>query len=307
MESTLKAKRCGFVAIAGRPNAGKSTLLNALVGEKVAIVADKPQTTRTSIQGVLTLPEGQIIFVDTPGIHRSDSYFNRRMMSAVREALDAPDVRLYIVDASREPDEEEWQALDTLKRAHRTVERPSILALNKIDLVEDKRKLLPLIEKFKEQHEFDNYLPISATKGEGIERVTEAILGRLPEGEPLFPPDYLTDQPERYIAAEMIREQILNVTRKEVPHAVAVKVEKWEDQPKLTRILAIITVEREGQKAIIIGAKGQTLKNIGTNARTEIESFLSRKVFLELFVKVRPKWRTDQAFVNELDWRSTQS
>lgn len=305
MDNMPTLEHCGFAAIVGRPNAGKSTLLNALVGEKVAIVADKPQTTRTSIQGVLTLPEGQIVFVDTPGIHRSDSYFNRRMMSSVREALDAPDVRVYIVDASREPDEEEWQALDALKRAHRTMERPSILVLNKIDLVDDKRALLPLIEKFKEQHEFDEYLPISASKGEGLESVKEAILKHLPEGEPLFPADYLTDQPERYIAAEMIREQILNETRDEVPHAVAVKVDKWEEKAALTRITAVITVEREGQKAIVIGAKGQTLKRIGTNARLEIEPFLGRKVFLELFVKVKPKWRTDEGFVNELDWRSS--
>lgn len=305
MDNMPTLEHCGFAAIVGRPNAGKSTLLNALVGEKVAIVADKPQTTRTSIQGVLTLPEGQIVFVDTPGIHRSDSYFNRRMMSSVREALDAPDVRVYIVDATSEPNDEEWQALDALKRAHRTMERPSILVLNKIDLIDDKRTLLPLIEKFKEQHEFDEYLPISASKGEGLESVKEAILKRLPEGEPLFPADYLTDQPERYIAAEMIREQILNETREEVPHAVAVKVDKWEEKATLTRITAVITVEREGQKAIVIGAKGQTLKRIGTNARLEIEPFLGRKVFLELFVKVKPKWRTDEGFVNELDWRSS--
>lgn len=297
-------ERCGFVAIAGRPNAGKSTLLNALIGEKVAIVADKPQTTRTTVQGVLTLPEGQIIFVDTPGIHRSDSYFNRRMMSSVREALDAPDVRVYIFDASTEPGDEDWQALDSLKRAHRMIERPSLLVLNKIDLVDDKRLILPLIEKFKQQHEFDDYFPVSASEGEGLEGLRNAIVERLPEGPALFPPDYLTDQPERYLAAEMIREQILNVTHDEVPHAVAVNIEKWEEKPKLTHILATITVEREGQKAIVIGAKGQTLKRIGTNARLEIEPFLDRKVFLELFVKVKPKWRTDEAFVNQLDWRT---
>ncbi len=297
-------ERCGFVAIAGRPNAGKSTLLNALVGEKVAIVADKPQTTRTTVQGVLTVPEGQIIFVDTPGIHRSDSYFNRRMMSSVREALDAPDVRVYLVDASTEPGEDDWQALDALKRAHRTIEKPSFLVLNKIDLVDDKRQILPLIEKFKEQHEFDDYFPVSAVKGDGLDTLLKALLEKLPEGAALFPPDYLTDQPERYLAAEMIREQILNVTHDEVPHAVAVNIERWEDASKLTRILATITVEREGQKAIVIGAKGQSLKRIGTNARLEIEAFLGHKVFLELFVKVRPKWRTDEAFVNQLDWRT---
>jgi GTP-binding protein Era len=296
--------RCGFVAIAGLPNAGKSTLVNALVGEKVAIVANKPQTTRGMVQGVVTTPEAQAIFVDTPGIHRSDSYFNRRMMTAVRQALDGPDIRVYVGDARREPSTEEIQALDTFRRAHRDLPKPSILALNKIDLVDDKRELLPVIARYQEQHPFDEIVPVSALKNSGLDDLMRTVIAALPVGEAIFPPDYLTDQPERYLAAEMIREQILARTRQEVPHAVAVKVEDWEEKPHLTRIAATISVERDGQKAILIGAKGQTLKAIGTAARQEIEAFLGRKVFLELFVQVRPDWRTDEAFVNELDWRS---
>jgi GTP-binding protein Era len=295
---------CGFAAIAGRPNAGKSTLLNALIGEKVAIVAARPQTTRTQLQGVLTEPEGQIIFVDTPGIHRSDSYFNRRMMTAVREALDAPDVRLYVTDASRAPGVEEWQALDALRRAHSTAPKPSILVVNKIDLVEDKRLLLPVIDAFQQQHSFDEFVPASAVRGDGLDDLKTTIRKHLPAGPALFPPDYLTDQPERYLAAEMIREQILQHTHDEIPHSVAVKVEDWESKPSLTRISAAIIVERAGQKAILIGAKGQMLKRIGTAARQQIEAMTGTKVFLQLFVHVKENWRTNEAFVNELDWRA---
>jgi GTP-binding protein Era len=293
----------GFVTIAGRPNAGKSTLLNALVGEKVAIVAARPQTTRTQVQGVLTSPEGQIVFIDTPGIHRSDSYFNRRMMTAVREALDSPDVRLYVADASHAPGHEEWQALDTLLRAHAASPKPSILVVNKIDLVDDKRLLLPVIDAFQQRHAFDEFVPVSAVRGDGLKELTGAIQKYLPEGPALFPADYLTDQPERYLAAEMIREQILKHTHDEIPHSVAVKVEDWEQKPALTRISAAITVERDGQKAILIGAKGQMLKRIGTAARHEIERMTGGKVFLQLFVHVKENWRTNEAFVNELDWR----
>jgi GTP-binding protein Era len=295
---------CGFAAIAGRPNAGKSTLLNALVGEKVAIVASRPQTTRTQIQGVLTEPAGQIVFVDTPGIHRSDSYFNRRMMTAVREALDSPDVRLYVADASRAPDAEEWQALDALRRAQSSEPKPSILVANKIDLLDDKRLLLPTIEAFQKQHAFDEFVPVSALKRDGLEELKATIRKHLPAGPALFPADYLTDQPERYLAAEMIREQILKLTHDEIPHSVAVKVEQWESKPNLTRVEATVTVERPGQKAIVIGAKGQMLKRIGTAARQQIEALVGTKVFLQLFVNVKENWRTNEAFVNELDWRT---
>ena len=295
--------RCGTVAIAGLPNAGKSTLLNALVGEKVAIVAPKPQTTRTAIQGVRTLPEAQIIFIDTPGIHRSDTYLQRRMMGSVRQALDSPDLRLYVTDVTRPLDETEWEALDTLRRAHRDQPRPSILVLNKIDRLDDKRQLLPRMNEFSARHPFEELVPVSALQADGLDELLAAVVRHLPVGEAIFPPDYLTDQPERYLAAEMIREQILLLSREEVPHATAVRVEQWEEKPQLTRIAATIIVERPGQKAILIGQRGQMLKKIGSQARAELEAFFGRKVFLELFVTVKEKWRTNEAFVNQLDWR----
>jgi GTP-binding protein Era len=304
-----EAARFGFVAVAGLPNAGKSTLVNALVGEKVAIVTPKPQTTRSQIRGVLTTAAGQIVFIDTPGIHRSDSSFNRHMMSAVRDALESPDVRLYVADATRAIGPAGTQGLDTLRRAHRQQPRPAILVLNKVDLISDKRLLLPLIETYQAQYPFDEIVPLSALKGGGTENLIAAIFRHLPAGEPMFPPDHFTDQPERYLAAEMIREQILLATREEVPHSVAVRVEKWEETEKysadgvipLIRISAVVVVERAGQKGIVIGAQGQMLKQIGTRARHEIEAFTGRQVFLELFVQVQENWRENPAFVRELD------
>jgi len=302
----LPAHVAGFVVVAGLPNAGKSTLVNALVGEKVAIVADKPQTTRTAVQGVLTLPEGQMVFVDTPGIHRSDSYFNRRMMMTVRQALDAPDARVYVADGSRDPDEREWEGLSSLSRAHSTAPKPSVLVLNKIDRVDDKRLLLPRLEAFAAHHDFTESVPVSALRGTGLDELKRVLLRHLPPGEALFPPDYFTDQPERYLAAEMIREQLLKATHDEVPHSLAVKIEEWKDERHITRIGANIIVEREGQKGIIIGSKGAMLKRIGTAARGEIENFLGRRVFLQLYVNVKPRWRESESFVNELDWRSSE-
>ena len=246
-----------------------------------------------------------MVFIDTPGIHRSDTYFNRRMMTAVREALDAPDVRLYVADGSRDPDDREWEALSTLVRAHSAHPAPSILVLNKIDRVDDKRALLPRLEKFQAQHGFTESVPVSALRRQGLAELSRAILHHLPQREAILPADYLTDQPERYLAAEMIREQILKEMLQEIPHAVAVKIEEWKDEPHLTRIAANIIVEREGQKGIIIGAKGAMLKRIGTAARGSIEGFLGRKVFLQLFVNVKPRWRETEAFVNELDWPSS--
>jgi GTP-binding protein Era len=290
----------GFVSILGRPNAGKSTLLNALTGAKLAIVSDKPQTTRTLVQGVMTAERAQIVFVDTPGIHKPDSLFNSRMMETVRTALDQRDLLIYVVDATRTPGDTDWEGVEMV----RNTSAPVLLALNKIDRVKRKDLLLPLIEQFKAHHEFAEYVPVSALTGEGVEELRSAILKRLPEGPAYFPPDYITDQPERFLAAELIREKLLAETREEVPHSLAVVVDKWEEKPNVTAISATIYVERPGQKGIVIGAGGAMLKRVGTLARAEVERLIDRKVFLELYVKVRPHWREDKQFLNELDWRT---
>jgi GTP-binding protein Era len=292
--------RAGFVAILGRPNAGKSTLLNALMGTKLAIVASKPQTTRTAIQGVLTLPEAQIAFIDTPGIHKSTTPLNKRMMDTVRAAADAPDVVLFVIDSLARFSEEDAQAVDLAKKAG----APVIAVLNKVDWLEEKPKLLALIERYRALHDFAAYIPISARAGQGLDELRNEIVERLPEGPALYPPDYLTDQPERFLAAEVIREKVLHHTQQEVPHAVAVMIESWEDTPKMLRIAATIYVERPGQKAILIGAGGAALKKIGTLARQELERSLGRKIFLQTLVKVRAGWRQDPEFLGAVDWRS---
>ncbi len=290
----------GFVSIAGRPNAGKSTLLNALVGGKVAITSSKPQTTRTSIQGILTLPEAQIVFLDTPGIHESTTLLNKRMMDTVRAALDSRDLILFLADALAPFTPQDAKAVDVT----RNLETPVLLVLTKIDRLDDKRRLLPLIEHYKALRKFAEYLPVSAVTGAGLDDLKQAVIARLPQGPPWFPADYITDQPERFMAAELIREKILAETRQEVPHSVAVVVDRWEDTPRLTRINATIYVERPGQKAIVIGPKGATLKKVGTLARLDMETMFGRKIFLELFVKVRPDWRQSPEFLNAIDWRT---
>jgi len=299
-ETGISEFRSGFVSLIGRPNAGKSTLLNALAGQKLAIVSEKPQTTRTTIEGVVNLPQAQIVFLDTPGIHQSTTLFNKRMMETVRTALQDRDVLLYVADASLPFSDEDLRAVSVFK----DISAPVLFIANKIDRIQDKRKLLPLIEQYKTAREFDDYLPVSATTGEGLDKLRDAIVVRLPEGEAMFPTDHLTDQPERFLAAELIREQILRHTRQEVPHSVAVIVERWEEKPRIVKIAATIYVERDGQKAIVIGAAGAGLKKIGTLARHEIEKMLGHKVFLELFVKVRKDWRDDPQFLNAIDWRS---
>lgn len=291
--------RAGFVSIVGRPNAGKSTLINSLVGEKVSITAHQAQTTRTSVQAVLTSPSAQIVFVDTPGIHKSDTLFNRRMMDSVRGSLQDRDLILFIADASRNLGEEDQHAVSALRR-----EEKSILVLNKIDQLEDKRELLPRIEQYNQLFPFIEAIPVSARTRNGLPELRRLIESHLPEGPSLYPDDYLTDQPVRFLAAEIIRERILHSLRQEVPHASAILIDSWEEKPKLTRIAATIHVEREGQKAILVGSKGQTLKKIGTEARMELERRLETKVFLSLFVKVRPNWREDPAFLDAVDWRS---
>jgi GTPase len=298
MSNAEQPHRSGFVSIAGLPNAGKSTLLNALVGEKVAITARQAQTTRTSVQGVLTMPSAQIVFVDTPGIHRSDTLFNKRMMDTVRGALEGRDLVLYVVDARKSVTDEDERAVSVLKR------EKALLVLNKIDRIDDKRLLLPLTERFMKLHSFIETVPVSARKADGLEELKSTIIQYLPEGEPVFAEDQFTDQPLRFLASEIIREKILNVAQKEVPHAVAVLVEQWEEMPNLTKIAATIHVEKTGQRAILIGANGEMLKRIGTDARLEIEQLTGKKVFLSLFVKVKPNWREDPAFLNAIDWRA---
>lgn len=291
--------RAGFVSILGRPNAGKSTLLNALLGQKLAIVASRPQTTRTSIQGVLSLRGAQIVFVDTPGIHKSDTLLNKRMMDTVRASADA-DVLLFLVDSLAPLTDEDAKAVDLVKK----IEAPALALFNKVDALDDKRRVLPLIERYRALHEFAEYIPVSAMKGTGLDEVRAEILKRLPEGPALYPKDHLTDQPERFLAAEIVREKVLRLTHDEVPHSVAVMIESWEDTGALIRIAATIYVERPGQKAILIGPAGAMLKKIGTQARLELERLTGKKIFLQTFVKVRPRWREDPEFLSAIDWRS---
>lgn len=290
----------GFAAIVGRPNAGKSTLLNTLTGSKLAITSSKPQTTRTQVQGVVTLPHAQIVFLDTPGIHEAPALLNRRMMQTVRSTLADRDVVLLVADCTSPVSSDDKHAVELIA----AVRSPVLLVLNKIDRLDDKRMLLPCIEEYRSMYEFADYIPVSATEGQGIDQLRDAIVARLPEGEQYFTGDYVTDQPERFLAAELIREKILRETHQEVPHSVAVVVDHWEDTPRIVRMAATVYVERAGQKAIVIGAKGAMLKRIGSAARHEIESLLSRKVYLELFVKVRPDWRDSPEFLNAIDWRS---
>lgn len=298
------AFRSGFVSIIGRPNAGKSTLLNALVGEKLAIVTRKPQTTRNRIQGIINIerqgkrPAGQIVLVDTPGIHKPINSLNRRMMKEVYDALEGCDLLLLIVDATAKFGTCDEFALDIVKKSG----QPCILLLNKIDAL-DKQKLLPLIAEYKSLHDFAEVIPISALKRDGLDMLLGTVVRALPEGPRYFPKDQLTDQPERFLVAELIREQVLLTTDQEVPYATTVLIEQYEEGERLTRIAAVIYCEREGQKAILIGKQGATLKKIGTAARLQIEKLLNTKVFLELFVKVQAGWRDSRQFIEETDWR----
>jgi GTP-binding protein Era len=297
--------RSGFVTIIGRPNAGKSTLLNSLVGEKVAIVTHKPQTTRHRIQGVVNVkpnkqrPAAQIIFVDTPGIHKPDSQLGKRMMQEVYDALDARDLILLIIDVSAKFGPGDQFALDLVKQA----KAPVILLLNKIDLVE-KGKLLPVIAEYSKLHNFEEVIPISARKKDSLEALLTAVANRLPRGPKYFAKDEITDQPMRVLASEMIREKVLMHVGEEVPYATAVVIENYEEKRNLTHISAAILCEREGQKAILIGKNGAMLKRIGTTARIEIEKLTGGKVFLELFVKVVEGWRDSKRAVDEIDWRN---
>jgi len=296
----------GFVCILGRPNAGKSTLLNALAGQKLAIVSPKPQTTRNRVLGVVHIPKAknktgaQIVLIDTPGLHRPDNSLGKKMMAEVREAMDGCELALVIVDAARPKDEDEDFVLQLVKKT----QTPAMLLLNKIDLLRgEKLKLLPLIERYGKLKLFREIIPISARKSEGLTLLIEKLARAMPNGPKYFADDQITDQPLRFMAAELIREQLLLQTAEEVPHQTSVVLEQFEERKKLVRIAAVIYCEREGQKRILIGRQGQMLKQIGTEARLEIERMLGVKVFLELFVKVRPNWRQSRGFVEELDWR----
>jgi GTP-binding protein Era len=297
--------KSGFVTILGRPNAGKSTLLNALVGEKIAIVTYKPQTTRNRVQGIVNLPaqkgrpKAQIVLIDTPGVHKTKDRLGRQMMQELRAALEGCDLVLHIVDASRPYGDEERFAVDLVRKS----QTPAILLLNKIDAVKAKDRLLPMIEEWRQRFEYREIIPISALKKKGLDDLLNSVVRNLKEGPAYFPADQVTDQPLRFLVAEVIREHVLLSTGEEVPYAATVVIERYEEGDRLDRIAAVIYVEREGQKAIVIGKGGSMLKKIGTSARIDIERMVGKKVFLELFVKVQPGWRESSHFIEGLDWR----
>jgi GTP-binding protein Era len=287
--------RAGFVSVIGRPNVGKSTLVNALVGQKVAIVSDKPQTTRNRILAVVNRPHGQLVLFDTPGIHKPQHRMNERMVEAAVRSLDQVDLVLWVVDVAEGYGPGERYVRETLKKS----KKPVMLAINKIDTV-PKPRILPAIEQYRQFLDFVEIVPVSALRGENVEVLADRLVANLPPGERLYPEDYLTDQPERFFVAEMIREQILRQTREEIPYATGVVVDAFKEGEPLVRIEASILAERESQKAILIGKGGSMLKAIGTAARREIERFLGTKVYLGLFVKVRERWREDPAVLEEM-------
>jgi len=291
----VPAFKAGFVSLVGRPNVGKSTLLNRLVGQKVAIVSDKPQTTRNRILAVMNPPGGQIVLFDTPGIHKPMHRMNERMVGAAVATLAHVDLVVWLVDVGERFGSGDRYVGDVLKRAG----RPVLLAINKIDAA-PKPAILPAIASFKDVMDFVEVIPISALRGENVPLLVERILSRLPEGPALYPEDFLTDLPERFFVAEMVREQILRMTRQEIPYASGVVIESFKEDEGLVRIHAAVLVERESQKAIVIGKGGAMLKAIGSAARKEIEAFLNARVFLGLFVKVREKWREDGRVLDEL-------
>jgi len=291
--------KSGFVAVVGRPNVGKSTLVNALVGTKVSIVTAVPQTTRNRILGIVNRPGAQIVLMDTPGIHRPLSRLNEQMMTFVRQALTERDCAVLIVDASERFGHGDEFAVGLLKEyAPRT-----ILALNKIDRIK-KPQLLPLMQRYSQLYDFEEIMPISALKGEGLTELLDALVGLLPEGPQYFPLDMYTDQPERFLASEIVREKVILHTRQELPYATAVVIDEFEEGESITRIHASIVVERDSQKPIVIGSGGDMLKQIGSEARRELERLFPPKVFLELYVRVEPHWRDVRPMVASLDYRN---
>jgi len=296
--SDQSSDRCGFCAIVGRPNVGKSTLLNRLIGQKLAITSHKPQTTRHSILGVKTTESAQIIYVDTPGIHkRGDHAMNRYLNRTARSALSDVDLILFVVEALRWTDEDQ-AVLEALSR----LDMPVLLAVNKIDTVKNKEALLPYLDNLSGKFDFIAVIPLSARKGNNLEPLEKQVIACLPEGEHIFPDDQLTDRSERFFAAELIREQLTRRYAKEIPYALTVEIEKFEEEGNLYRIDALIWVERQGQKNIIIGAKGEALKAVGTQARKEMEKFFDKKVFLQLWVKVKKSWSSDEGALSRLGY-----
>jgi len=294
-----KEFRCGFVAIIGRPNVGKSTLVNRLVGQKISIVTQKPQTTRNRIQGIVNRPDAQVILIDTPGLNEGGTALRRHMLQEIAQAMEGVDLLAVMLDASG-PIGPGDKAV--LQRANQ-FNGKAILLINKIDRV-PKETLLPTMEACSRLREWVAIVPISARDGDGVESALKEFAENLPVGEPLFPLDQVTDQPERFLAGEIVREKAMSITRQEVPHAIAAIVDSFEEKPKLTLIRVTLYVEQEGQKGILIGRGGEMLKHIGTAARVEIEAMLGVKVFLELHVKVQPGWRDNPAMVRQLDWRT---
>jgi len=295
---TTQPFHSGFAAIVGRPNVGKSTLLNAILGEKIVITSDKPQTTRNRIQGIHNVPSAQIVFVDTPGVHRANSRLNRSLVDTAMEAVQGVDVILFLVEANAAPASEKEMIAELL--AGVTV--PVFLVINKVDLV-DKGRLLQAMETYNTLFPFKEIVPVSAQKGDGVELLVEVVSRYLPVGPAYFPDDILTDLPERFVVAEMIREKVFRLTHDEVPYSVAVQVESFKERPNgLVAISAAIIVERDSQKGIVIGKRGEMLKRIGTAARLEIERFLAEKVFLELFVKVSRDWSDNPQKLKEFGY-----
>jgi GTPase len=302
--------KSGAVALVGRPNAGKSTLLNRIVGQKLAIVSDKPQTTRARVRGVKNYeptgdaPGGQIAFVDTPGVHKPTHRLNARMVNTALEAMRDVDVVALVVDASVKPGPGDRFMLEVVKE----LKIPTLLALNKVDLIK-KTRLLPLIESYRQAHPFDEFVPLSATDGTNVDVLERLLLTYLPEGEPLYPPEYLTDQTERFFAAEIVREHVLHLTRDELPFSTTVVVDQFEEpgDDGITKVYCTILVDRESQKPIVVGRGGAMIKAIGTAARAEMEREMERRVYLDLHVKVKAEWRDNERLLDEIALQNRQT
>jgi GTP-binding protein Era len=290
--------KTGYVALVGRPNAGKSTMLNHLIGQKISITSRRPQTTRHRIHGIKTSELGQAIFVDTPGIHAEQKRaMNRYMNKTASSVLQGVDVIVWVIDQWT------WQAEnEVVVEQLRNASSPVILALNKIDQCEDKEVLLPFLDDVAKRFDFAAIVPVSALKNQNLDRLESAIMALLPEGEPIYPEDQITDRPQRFFAAEIIREKLIRSLGQEVPHAITVEIEEFKDEGELTRIHAIIWVEREGQKVIVIGKQGEVLKKVGQRAREEMEKMLERKVYLNLWVKVKKGWSDNERALQSLGY-----